>query len=186
MAWRIPTERLSRRTESWARSPKYVTSRSVTWRCLITFSDMFRIVFRSFFVFFKPFFLSNQKLFEGNFVLQMCRPEVSCFALTGLRWSVRTWFNQETRALSASSKATRICTAPFEYGQTAVVPSEGVQIWVCLFLYGRSLPRHPHDQPHRNKHTQICTPSLGTTAVWPYSKKNGAVQIRVALELADA
>ena len=40
--------------------------------------------------------------------------------------------------LSASSKPTRICTAPFEQGQTAVVPSEGVQIWVCLFLYGRS------------------------------------------------
>ena len=27
----------------------------------------------------------------------------------------------------------RPCTAPFEQGQTAVVPSEGVQIWVCLF-----------------------------------------------------
>ena len=25
---------------------------------------------------------------------------------------------------------------PFEQGQSAVVPSEGVQIWVCLFLYG--------------------------------------------------
>ena len=38
-----------------------------------------------------------------------------------------------------------------------------------LFLYGRSLPRHPHDRPYRNKHTQICTPSLG------------AVQIRVCI-----
>ena len=34
-----------------------------------------------------------------------------------------------------------------------------------LFLYGRSLPRHPHDRPYRNKHTQICTPSLGTTTL---------------------
>ena len=39
------------------------------------------------------------------------------------------------------------------------------------------------DQPYRNKHTQICTPSLGTTALWTYSNK--AVQIRVGLELAD-
>ena len=54
---------------------------------------------------------------------------------------------------------------------------------MCLFLYGRSLPKHPHDRPYRNKHTQICTPSLGKTALWPYS--NGAVQIRVGLELAD-
>ena len=62
-------------------------------------------------------------------------------------------------------------------------PARGVQIWVCLFLYGRSLPRHPHDRPYRNKHTQICTPSLGTTSVCPCS--NGAVQIRVGLELAE-
>ena len=45
-----------------------------------------------------------------------------------------------------------------------VVPSDGVRIWVCLFLHGRSLPQHPHDRPYRNKHTQNCTPSLGTTA----------------------
>ena len=59
----------------------------------------------------------------------------------------------------------RICTGPFEQGQRAVAPSEGVQIWACLFLYGRSLPWHPHDRPSRNKHTQICTPSLTTTAL---------------------
>ena len=46
-------------------------------------------------------------------------------------------------------------------------PQRGVNIWVCLFLYGRSLPRHLHDRPYRRKHTQICTPSLGTTAPWP-------------------
>ena len=33
---------------------------------------------------------------------------------------------------------------------------------------------------YRNKHTQICTPSLGTTALWTYS--NGAVQTRLCLE----
>ena len=33
------------------------------------------------------------------------------------------------------SKPTRVCTAPFEGGQRVVVP---VQIWVCLFLGGRS------------------------------------------------
>ena len=38
-------------------------------------------------------------------------------------------------------------------------------------------------QPYRNKHTQICTLSLGMTAVWPYS--NGAVQIEVCLEIAE-
>ena len=38
-------------------------------------------------------------------------------------------------------------------------------------------------RPYRNKHTQICTPSLGTAALGPYS--NGAVQIRVGLELAE-
>ena len=32
------------------------------------------------------------------------------------------------------------------------------------------------DRPYRNKRTQICAPSLGTTALWPYS--NGAVQLR--------
>ena len=36
----------------------------------------------------------------------------------------------------SADKPTRICTAPLTR-QTAVVPSEGVQIWVCLFLYGR-------------------------------------------------
>ena len=40
---------------------------------------------------------------------------------------------------SARSKPTRICTAQFEWGQSAVVSAgEGVKIWVCLFLYGRS------------------------------------------------
>ena len=38
-------------------------------------------------------------------------------------------------------------------------------------------------RPHGSKHTQICTLSLGMTALWPYS--NGAVQIRVGLELAE-
>ena len=65
----------------------------------------------------------------------------------------------------------------------AVVPSEGVQIWVCLFLYGRSLPQNPHDRPYRNEHTQICTRSLGMTTLRIYS--NGAVQIRVCLERAE-
>ena len=37
--------------------------------------------------------------------------------------------------------------------------------------------------PYRNKRTQICTLSLGMTALWPYS--NGAVQIRIGLELAE-
>ena len=41
-------------------------------------------------------------------------------------------------SLSASSKRSRICTAPFEWDQAAVFPGEGVQIWVRLFLYGRS------------------------------------------------
>ena len=36
---------------------------------------------------------------------------------------------------SASSKTTRICTAPFEWGQSAVVPSAGVQIWSCVCSY---------------------------------------------------
>ena len=85
---------------------------------------------------------------------------------------------------SAHSKHTRICTAPFEQIQRVVVPSEGVQIWVCLFLYGRSFPRHPHDRPDRGKHTQICTSSLGTTTLWTYS--NGAVQIRVCVFLEHA
>ena len=40
-----------------------------------------------------------------------------------------------------------------------------------------------NDWPCRNKHTRICTLSRGMTALWPYS--NGAVQIRVGLELAD-
>ena len=40
------------------------------------------------------------------------------------------------------------------------------------------------DQPYRNKHIQICTLSLGMTALWTYS--NRAVQIRVGLELAEA
>ena len=35
---------------------------------------------------------------------------------------------------------------------------------VCSYTVW-SLPRHPHDRPYRNKHTQIRTPSLGTTAL---------------------
>ena len=48
---------------------------------------------------------------------------------------------------------------------------------VCSYMASH---RHPHDRPYRNKHTQICTPSLGTTAVWPYV--NRAAQIRLGLE----
>ena len=59
----------------------------------------------------------------------------------------------------------------------------GTNLGVGMFLCGRSLPKHPHDRPYRSEHTRICTPSLGTTALWPYS--NGAVQIRVGLELAE-
>ena len=67
---------------------------------------------------------------------------------------------------SASSKPTTEFAQPrLSRGPRAAVPSEGVQIWVCLFLYGQSLLGHPHDRPKRNKHTQICTPSLGMTAL---------------------
>ena len=40
------------------------------------------------------------------------------------------------------------------------VPSEGVQIWVFLFLSGRSLPRHPHDRPYYiiGANTPKCVP----------------------------
>ena len=64
-----------------------------------------------------------------------------------------------------------------------VVPSEGLQIWVCLFLYGQSLRRHPHDWPYRNKHTQICTPRWERPPFDP--TQTGAVQIRVGLEFVD-
>ena len=80
------------------------------------------------------------------------------------------------KLLSASSKPPRICTAPFEWGQTAVVPSERVQIWACLFLYGRSLPRC---EATNLGVFVLCHFAL----ISPYS--NGAVQIRVGLELAD-
>ena len=54
-------------------------------------------------------------------------------------------------------------------GQTAVIPSERVQIWVCLFLFSWFYPA-------RGWMCLICVIST-------YS--NGAVQIRVGLELAD-
>ena len=57
---------------------------------------------------------------------------------------------------------------------------------VCSYMAG-VISHQRNDWPYRNKHTQICTLSLGMTALWdptgPYS--NGAVQIRVDLELAD-
>ena len=34
----------------------------------------------------------------------------------------------------------------------------GTNLVVCLFLYGRSPPRHPHDRPYRNKHTTKFVP----------------------------
>ena len=40
---------------------------------------------------------------------------------------------------------------------------------VCSYMAGR----YPCIRPNRNKHTQICNPRPGATAVWPYS--NGAV-----------
>ena len=42
---------------------------------------------------------------------------------------------------------------------------------------------HQKDQPYRNKHTQMCTLSLGMIATRP--TQTGAVQIRVGLELAE-
>ena len=53
---------------------------------------------------------------------------------------------------------------------------------VCSYMTGH-YSDILHDRPYRNKHTQICTPSLGTTALGPYA--NGAVQIRVGLESAE-
>ena len=44
-------------------------------------------------------------------------------------------------------------------------PARGYKFGCVLFLCSRSLPKHPHDRPYRNKHTQISTPSLGTTAL---------------------
>ena len=41
---------------------------------------------------------------------------------------------------SASSKPTRICTAPFECVKRQSSPARGFQIWVCLFLYGWYYP----------------------------------------------
>ena len=80
-ARRVPTEYLSRRTESWApKKPKSVTSRSVTWQCLggaKNSSNTFRIVFfRSFFfqthfhidfVFFFFFFRGRLRSADGEF-----------------------------------------------------------------------------------------------------------------------
>ena len=57
-------------------------------------------------------------------------------------------------------------------GQTAVIPSERVQIWVCLFLYGWYDP---------GAMLQICVCLICVLS--PCS--NGAVQIRVGLGLAD-
>ena len=112
-------------------------------------------------------------------------PPAKCIERTGdslnrgQQLNTNLFFSQTVRALpgylSALQSHDRICTAPFEWGQSAVVPSEGVEIWVCLFLHGRSWGCRGTDRPYRNKHsvTQICPP---TTALWPYS--NGAVQIR--------
>ena len=62
-------------------------------------------------------------------------------------------------------------------------PARGANLGVFV-PYGQSWGCRGSDQPYRNKHSQICTPSLGTTPLWPYS--NLAVQIRVGLELADS
>ena len=39
---------------------------------------------------------------------------------------------------------------------------------VCSSMAGH-YPGIPHDRPYRNKHLQICNPSLGSMARWPYS-----------------
>ena len=58
---------------------------------------------------------------------------------TGSWWRVGFIFMISSLArLSARSKHTRICTARLSRVQRAVVPSKGVQIWVCWFLYGQS------------------------------------------------
>ena len=49
------------------------------------FQTRFGLFFGSFFVLFKPFFVSISKFFGGGFVLQTCRPEVFCmFHLTSV------------------------------------------------------------------------------------------------------
>ena len=53
---------------------------------------------------------------------------------------------------------------------------------VCSYMANHYVGVRWH-RPYRNKHTQICTLSLGMTALWPYS--NRAVQIRVGFELAE-
>ena len=54
----------------------------------------------------------------------------------------------------------------------AVIPSVGVEIWVCLFLYGRYYP---------GVRLQIWVRLICVISAY----SNGAVQIRVGLEFAD-
>ena len=60
---------------------------------------------------------------------------------------------------------------------------EGTNLGAFVPIWPVSSHTHSMTGQRAHKQTQICTFSLGMTAVWPYS--NGAVQIRVGLELAD-
>ena len=91
-----------------------------------------------------------------------------CIPPPGLHWRCSSWLLWGWCADCG--------VRPFEGGPKGSRPQrEGTDLGV--FVPGRSLSWHPHDRPYRNKHTQICTLSLRTTALWTYS--NGAVQIRL-------
>ena len=74
-----------------------------------------------------------------------------------------------------SLNITQLCAIPRPWHKCH--PSEGVQFGcVCSYMAGHEDAGVATGRPYRKKHTQICTPSLGATALWPHS--NGAVQIR--------
>ena len=62
--------------------------------------------------------------------------------------------------------------------QTAVVPTEGIQIWECFCSYMAGHYPGILMTGHIGTNTQICTPSLGTAAVWPYSNGLGGFGAR--------
>ena len=103
-------------------------------------------------------------VFRGEF-LQICSPllavvlwvpHVLLVPISLSPWA-RHWTLQKPPLLKPPFLGNQV--PEFEQGQTVVVvASDGVQIWVCLFLYGRSWGSRGNDRPFRNKHTQICTP----------------------------
>ena len=97
----------------------------------------------------------------------------------------KTSQSRKNRCVLKSQSANQRAPNPPEFAQPRLSrvkrrssPARGYKFGCVCSYIGRSLPRNPRDRPYRNKHTQICTPSLGTTAICPYS--NGAVQIRGA------